>query len=388
MNRLHPATIISFFLRYFIRGFFVLFILYILGFFLIGMWVNDTPECAEGCAGPPWLTVAAQIIVWVFPLYIVGSFIWAIATYLAYGYTLDAQGLHIQRGILKKVSQVIPRERIQNIDVKQGVFQRLLRMVSIGVQTAAEPLSDKPEGVLPGLSLKKATELRRYLTMPTLANTETEAVHIRDGQRLPFKALFCLIAASVYELLFLPIILLQLGAGFSALFFFVLFFMMFTLALARMEAAARLVETIMQTTGSFIFAPLVGGPVEAWLATVRTILVAFILYMPLWAYFTYHFFRYKLGEDSLHIVSGIISRSAVSIPYAAIQDVIINRSLFHRLFGLSQLSIETAGLGTIPGRRGQEFIAEGEIPALEKEEAEQLQGQLLRQARAAKEQTV
>ena len=57
-------------------------------------------------------------------------------------------------------------------------------------------------------------------------------------------------------------------------------------------------------------------------------------------YLTY---RYRIGEDGLHIRSGLLNRSRRDIPYARIHNVVVHQSLLHRLFGVAELRLESAG---------------------------------------------
>lgn len=52
-------------------------------------------------------------------------------------------------------------------------------------------------------------------------------------------------------------------------------------------------------------------------------------------------FRYIIDADDIRIESGIVSRSARSIPYERIQDVSIEQTLLPRIFGLGEVKFET-----------------------------------------------
>lgn len=61
-------------------------------------------------------------------------------------------------------------------------------------------------------------------------------------------------------------------------------------------------------------------------------------------YFTY---RYRLGDDAIVVRSGWLHRSVREIPYARIHNVDLHQSLLHRLFGVAEVRLESAG-GTRP----------------------------------------
>jgi uncharacterized membrane protein YdbT with pleckstrin-like domain len=111
------------------------------------------------------------------------------------------------------------------------------------------------------------------------------------------------------------------------------------------------------------------------------ILVVLIIWLALcyiWAKLTYHFYGYEITEIGFKKESGIITKKYVTIPYDRIQNVDINRGLISRFFGISDVSIQTAGSSAIVGRYGAVGIgAEGYLPGLSKEVAEELRDKLI-----------
>ena len=66
--------------------------------------------------------------------------------------------------------------------------------------------------------------------------------------------------------------------------------------------------------------------------------------LSLWQYFTY---RYGVAGDSLVVRSGLLERSLRVIPFARIHNVALQQSLLHRVFGVAEVRLESAG-GTKP----------------------------------------
>jgi putative membrane protein len=54
-------------------------------------------------------------------------------------------------------------------------------------------------------------------------------------------------------------------------------------------------------------------------------------------------FRYRLGPDALVVREGILNRTERHIPYARIQNVVQRRNPLHRMFGVTELRLESAG---------------------------------------------
>ena len=82
--------------------------------------------------------------------------------------------------------------------------------------------------------------------------------------------------------------------------------------------------------------------------------------------------RYRVVEGKLHLRSGLLSRTDRVIDSARIQNVEIVQNVFHKLAGLVELRVETAG------DSGSAGGAEGLLSAISLAEAEALRGQLAR----------
>lgn len=87
----------------------------------------------------------------------------------------------------------------------------------------------------------------------------------------------------------------------------------------------------------------IGGSERWWLA------LAIGLTAPLvgtaWSYVGWRRFTYTIGEHDIRVESGVLSRSARSVPYERIQDVSLEAKLLPRLFGLVSVKFETGAGG-------------------------------------------
>lgn len=81
------------------------------------------------------------------------------------------------------------------------------------------------------------------------------------------------------------------------------------------------------------------GPWEyaeyAPLAGVLALVVVSVL-----QYFTY---RYRIGGDGISIRSGLLQRNLRQIPFTRIHNVALHQSLLHRMFGVAEVRLESAG---------------------------------------------
>lgn len=68
--------------------------------------------------------------------------------------------------------------------------------------------------------------------------------------------------------------------------------------------------------------------------------VAGLVVVSVWRYFTY---RYSVQDDRLLVRSGLLERSARTIPFARIHNVDVRQSVLHRVFGVAEVRLESAG---------------------------------------------
>lgn len=108
---------------------------------------------------------------------------------------------------------------------------------------------------------------------------------------------------------------------------------------------------------------------------------ALFIFFWVWAKLTYHFYRYELRKEGFRKERGVIWKKYVTIPYSRIQNVDIYRGVIARVLGLSDLYIQTAGASAQVSRWGAWGMgAEGRLPGLSREVAEQLRDELVKRA--------
>lgn len=135
------------------------------------------------------------------------------------------------------------------------------------------------------------------------------------------------------------------------------------------------------TTGT----AMVVAPYDVW-GSVFISIPVFLIIGFIWAKLTYHFYRYELTDSGFKKESGVIYKKYVTIPYDRIQNVDIYRGILARILGLSDLQIQTAGASAVVGRYGAVGNAEGALPGISREVAEQLRDELIQRSRQARNQ--
>ncbi|QSX79918.1 PH domain-containing protein [Agrilutibacter solisilvae] len=95
----------------------------------------------------------------------------------------------------------------------------------------------------------------------------------------------------------------------------------------------QLKQFILPLVAAFFFG---GDRNELW----PLIGVGVLALMAVWRYFTY---RYGIAGDALVVRSGLLERSLRVIPFARIHNVALEQSLLHRVFGVAEVRLESAG---------------------------------------------
>lgn len=91
------------------------------------------------------------------------AFAWPGLAWRRWSYTLRAQDLLLEYGVLFRTSRAIPRSRIQHVDVQSGPIDRLLGLATLTVYTA---VSGHAAATIPGLLPEVAAALREELLSP------------------------------------------------------------------------------------------------------------------------------------------------------------------------------------------------------------------------------
>lgn len=125
------------------------------------------------------------------------------------------------------------------------------------------------------------------------------------------------------------------------------------------------------------FSPLINF---AALASLAVFVIAFALAFFI-AWLEYANYKFFLDEDSLKIKRGVLSKEEIAIPYRQIQNVDIERNFYYQMMGLSRLVILTAGYDA---DKPEEDESEGILPALDKNLAEWVRGELLKRTSVQK----
>lgn len=73
------------------------------------------------------------------------------------------------------------------------------------------------------------------------------------------------------------------------------------------------------------------------------VFVCYVILLILLAWYDYSSHKFMIDEFAVHIRDGILSRRETAIPFRQIQDVDLKETYIHRIFGVAELHVLTAG---------------------------------------------
>lgn len=235
-------------------------------------------------------------------------------------YRLEGDELQINKGILVKKKLYLTKDRIQVIDITEGLLQRIFGLVKLEVKSAG---SGTESATINAISREEALELRGLLRnekkdlndvfVETTINLEQQTLKWKlSGKDLFYAALtsgnFGLIASI-------------LGA-----------------------ISGQLNEFINEENLEYIFQHIPGlENTSLFLGAFIIIFVISYIFSFVGVIFQYADFKVEKLENELHITSGLLERKQTTVPFDRIQAIRFVEGVFREPFGFGMLYVESAG---------------------------------------------
>jgi putative membrane protein len=305
--------------------------------------------------------------------------------YFFFRYRYDAHEMVIRSGLVFRNERHIPYARIQNIDARQNVLHRLLRVAEVRVETGG---GQEAEATLTVLPVAAFEEMRRRVfeeaprAAAPLAPADAPATEPASPPpaRVEERALLALPAR---ELALAGLVegrgMIVIAAALGALWETGVLPRLFGALLGQPASPRSAVQALVQ-------AAMAGGPARAALLFAAAGLGAFVVVRLLsmaWAVVRLHGFTLARAGGDLRVRYGLFTRVTATIPLFRIQTVTVHEGVLHRAFGRVALQVDTAGGGAgedgVPRQR--EWLApvvrRDRLPALLREIAPELDAGVL-----------
>ncbi|CCQ32678.1 membrane-flanked domain protein [Halorhabdus tiamatea SARL4B] len=251
---------------------------------------------------------------------------WNVAYFRRFTYELTEDTFDIESGVFSRRDREIPYRRIQNVDVRQNVIQRLLGIAEVRLETAG---GGQTEAQLKYVNRTEAERLQAEVGRRKRTDAGEEATTTeRESESL--------FAISPRELGILGIVSMD--------------FRLVPLVLVGLSVfgPTAIASTLPDVGSFFLIGPLVGLGTIVALAIVSGVV----------SMLQYYDFQLGAYGDEYRYERGLLQRYSGSIPIEKVQTVSIRENVLARLLGYASLTIETAGYapGQGSGARSQSAV--------------------------------
>ncbi|MFC6862871.1 PH domain-containing protein [Halomicroarcula sp. GCM10025817] len=266
--------------------------------------------------------------------------------YLRFRYEVDDDTLRVESGVVARQSREIPLGRVQNVDTRQGVFNRMLGLTVVEFETAG---GSATEATLDAVGVAEADRLRRLVqgydrrrTDPARAADAADRGETGAADESPGVAAELLFTFSWRDLLTYAVVSVRPAAP-------VLTLVGLPLGSDVVVAVLRFNLRLLAANGSLGIPMLrdMATPrlvVLAVLTGVQFVLVALVVSAVL-TVVEYYQFTLTREDDDLRYERGLLRRYSGTIPVGKVQTVSIRENALMRRFGYATLVVETAGYG-------------------------------------------
>lgn len=265
----------------------------------------------------------------------IGLLVWRSLSWLRTTYEIGADGLVVRSGILWRTIQVVPPQRVQQVEVRRQLRHRALGLAVVRIGLAGAGGTSQVE--LDALSVDDAERLgARLERWRHQAGAEPDVVTLVPGSPLPPPA-----AGATPVEPPRPILRIGLGqliiAGLTSR----------SLWLAPFAALAAAVQLVADAGigAESTDAVAVGLSQAAPAVSIAVIMVFALLVASASTVFTHHDLTVYRSGDDLVVRRGLLEKRSVNVPQRRVQYVVMTDNIVRRWFGLSSIDARTADLG-------------------------------------------
>lgn len=266
---------------------------------------------------------------------------WAGGQYWRFRWHLEPGSVVIQRGLLFTSRRVIPRERIQSVDLERSLLRRILGVVQVRVEAIG---GEGTEGQLDAIRPEVAESLRRILLRRGAAEEPAAGTEGEEGEREED----VVATVDVRGLLAAGITGGRIGIG-AALFGFVFQFV-----------PSEWIEVFVSDRMEAVEDP---AAVEAWFSGAQFLVILVVLailagFLISLVYTVVQHWGFTLSRSStgLAVRRGLLTQHRDTVPFNRIQAVRIEENWLRRRLGLAALRVVVAGRAGAEKRGGTDLL--------------------------------
>ncbi|XJZ27578.1 PH domain-containing protein [Bacillota bacterium Lsc_1132] len=256
----------------------------------------------------------------------------SVLTWYRHTYHLEQGELRIEHGVFVRKKRYIPFERIQSMDLSEGILQRLFGLVKIQIETAGGDPGEKADAVLSAISRQEAQYIQEFFA--AAKNRHHESTEHRHKEETP----------PVYRIHTAQLLLLSITSGGVGV------------------VLSAVIAFLSQLDDFFSFSRYLAG-FEKWAAKRMVIIsvLIFIGFVLSWlialvgTMLKYANFTVVKTEQDLIISQGLLERRQITIPLKRIQAIRISENILRQWLGYATVYVESAG-GSFENKEGAKVM--------------------------------
>lgn len=246
-----------------------------------------------------------------------------VLSWIRFTYSVVDGELRIEQGILVRKNIYLSKERIQVIDIKAGILQRMFGLVEVEVKTAG---SSSKAAKISAISREKAEQLKASLR--TDSSLRTEDIEIEATE---FKS---------YELSVKDLLITSLTSG------------SFGIALSIIGTLfSQLDQVLSEEEMLYYLETIIPASFNTNMVLYSIIIVVLLSWMLsfLGTLIKYYDFTLKVTPKELIMRQGLFEQRQLTIPFNRIQAIQIKEGILRQPFGYASIILESAGYGEKEG---------------------------------------
>ncbi|WP_010494841.1 PH domain-containing protein [Paenibacillus elgii] len=259
---------------------------------------------------------------------LVGSIVWGFLSWRRFRYEVSEEQLKVTQGVFVQKKTFIPLERIQSVDVTEGVLHRLFGLVRVEVQTAG---GQKPEAVFSALARGDAARLRSMLEPGKASQGQGQGQGQGEPGGVPVRS-----EPSKLRLTYkLPV---------GSLFVAALTTGGFGVSVSLLAAAMGKLDELFPDFQVYRY---LWNALDAAMIPLFVLGILLVTWMisAIASVLKFANFTITRKENKLLLTRGLLERRQVTVPLRRIQAIRIVEEPLWQLFGYSALYAETVGYG-------------------------------------------
>lgn len=239
------------------------------------------------------------------------SLLWEYMVWKRYDYYFEEDSLRITHGVFRRDEREIPYRRIQNINIKKNIVQRVLGIAKVDFETAG---GADTEASLKYVKEEEAKNIQERVKQFKREKEGEEKTGEEEREKL-----FELSSTDLLAYSFLSVNTTSIALGLTA------FGILSSIGAGLIGSVSLAPILVLSALGIFFVAAM-------WIFNAAS------------NYVQYYDFKLWRERDTLEYERGLLNRSEGSIPVEKIQGVSIEENFLKRQVDYATMKIETAGL--------------------------------------------